>query len=289
MQSCTDSPSSLNIHQVVAEPKLSNTDPSFVTVHKIGADGSVRSVKYELDNVSRRISAKSQCGPEASMLVRNFDESYYSEEYFAFPERFLFAEDAPVTIIKLENCESVTPDGKRELKIPNIPTMIVCQNCDTNFPTKYQYQRHQCEFNAEKVVLKANADLKDIDRGLRMKFDCPTCGKQFVSKNNLERHQTSHDESNMNVCEHCQKHFVSENRLRIHKENHCKKAGDISKFYRSDVAVWRCLKCSRVFATATSANRHADGCAEYLSRENPSHNSTVSSVYFAGFLREGDA
>ncbi|KAI4468423.1 zinc finger protein [Holotrichia oblita] len=142
--------------------------------------------------------------------------------------------------------------------------MIICQNCDTNFPTKYQYQRHQCEFNADKVVLKPNVDIKDIDKGMRMKFDCPTCGKQFVSKNNLERHQTSHDETNINVCEHCNKQFVSENRLRIHKENHCKKAGDISKFYRSDVTVWKCLSCYQVFATPSSASKHTENCVDNL-------------------------
>lgn len=120
--------------------------------------------------------------------------------------------------------------------------------------------RHQCEFNAEKVVLKPDADMKDVDKGMRIKYDCTTCGKQFVSKNNLERHQSSHDNTKKNICEHCNKQFVSENRLRIHKENHCKKAGDISKFYRSDVAVWKCCKCNQVFATGASANAHADIC-----------------------------
>ncbi|XP_017768225.1 PREDICTED: zinc finger protein 420-like [Nicrophorus vespilloides] len=157
---------------------------------------------------------------------------------------------------------------KRESKVPNIPSMIRCQNCDTHFPTKYQFQRHQCEFNAEKVVLKPNVDVKDVQKGVRMKFDCPTCGKQFVSKNNLERHLTSHDEDNVNICEYCNKHFVSENRLRIHKENHCKKAGDISKFYRSDVTVWKCVKCYQVFSSDAYANSHADNCNDILDPED---------------------
>uniref|UniRef100_A0A1Y1JV24 C2H2-type domain-containing protein n=1 Tax=Photinus pyralis TaxID=7054 RepID=A0A1Y1JV24_PHOPY len=149
-------------------------------------------------------------------------------------------------------------------EVLNITVMVRCQNCDTNFPTKYQYQRHQCDFNAEKVVLKADADLKDVDRGVRIKYSCITCAKQFVSKNNLERHQSSHEKLQENICEHCNKQFVSENRLRIHKENHCKKAGDISKFYRSDVTVWKCTKCSQVFSTPTSATYHAEGCIEKI-------------------------
>lgn len=289
MQSCTDSQDSINIHQVVAEPKLNNIDPSFIGIHRVDGDGRVKSIKYEVDNISKIVLGK-VFTVESSRSHSNYNESYYLSPKFQFSQGILNAEDTIAKISKLDHSSEgtsyilfnttgdvkpafneLTVQVKRETRIPNIPTMIVCQNCDTNFPTKYQYQRHQCEFNADKVVLKANADLKDVDKGMRMKFDCPTCGKQFVSKNNLERHQTSHDETNVNICEHCQKHFVSENRLRIHKENHCKKAGDISKFYRSDVAVWKCLKCNRVFATASSANKHADYCTEYTRKMEPQY------------------
>lgn len=248
-------------------------------------DGTVTSYQYEVDNISQEFIMKTNIAPTFNT---NFDIPYNSSDKFNFKYRFLDLDNSSIRVIKIGGVEDLNPmnyateistvlndpyecksvvcgnivQPKRESKIPNIPTMIICQNCDTNFPTKYQYQRHQCEFNADKVVLKPNVDIKDIDKGMRMKFDCPTCGKQFVSKNNLERHQTSHDETNINVCEHCNKQFVSENRLRIHKENHCKKAGDISKFYRSDVTVWKCLSCYQVFATPASASKHAEDCVE---------------------------
>ncbi|GJQ66249.1 putative metal ion binding protein [Trypoxylus dichotomus] len=258
-------------------------------------DGTISSYQYEVDNISQEFIMKTNIAPTFST---NFDIPYSTSEKFNFKYRFLDLDNSSIRVIKIGGVEDLNPmnyateistvlhdpyecksivcnnlvQPKRESKIPNIPTMIICQNCDTNFPTKYQYQRHQCEFNADKVVLKPNVDIKDIDKGMRMKFDCPTCGKQFVSKNNLERHQTSHDETNINVCEHCNKQFVSENRLRIHKENHCKKAGDISKFYRSDVTVWKCLSCYQVFATPASASKHAENCIENLS-SNGSKNS----------------
>lgn len=166
-----------------------------------------------------------------------------------------------------ENCEYVfTATDKQQEKRLKLPdsSVISCQNCDTSFPTKYQFQRHQCEFNAEKVVLKAEVAGKDIDKATRLRFECDICKKSFVSHNNLERHKNCHKSKSNNVCEFCSKTFVSENRLKIHKENHCKKAGDTTKFYRSDVVVWRCDQCKQVFATQESGNKHIKACTTIL-------------------------
>lgn len=273
---------------------MNNSDNIFVKVHCIDADGTITSVQYEEDIVTRQLVSETPISAENINFKTCYEWDYSTDSKVNLNYRYLEPDDSSITVIKIGGVEDLNPMNyateittvlndpgeckqfisnsvkpKKESKIPNIPTMIRCQNCDTNFPTKYQYQRHQCEFNAEKVVLKPDADIKDIDKGMRIKYDCPVCGKQFVSKNNLERHQSSHDNTKKNVCEHCNKQFVSENRLRIHKENHCKKAGDISKFYRSDVAVWKCLKCNQVFATPASANRHAEWCvATVLMDEN---------------------
>lgn len=269
---------------------MNNSDNIFVKLHRIDPDGTVHSVQYEEDFLTHQLVSKTPIPADDINFDTSYAWNYVSDNKINLNYRYLEPDDSSITVIKIGGvddinpmnyateittilndpgeCKQLTVNGnnvpkqKKDSKIPNIPTMIRCQNCDTNFPTKYQYQRHQCEFNAEKVVLKPDADIKDIDKGMRIKYDCSICGKQFVSKNNLERHQTSHDSTKKNVCEHCNKQFVSENRLRIHKENHCKKAGDISKFYRSDVAVWKCLKCNQVFATPATANRHAENCME---------------------------
>lgn len=196
-------------------------------------------------------------------------------------------EDPTVTLLKIEatddqiNSEAVmnsivtltaednyvfTPTYRQQnyhLKLPDA-TVISCQNCDTTFPTKYQYQRHQCEFNADKVVLKPEVIGKDIDKATRLRFECDTCKKSFVSNNNLERHKSCHFTNKLNVCEYCKKAFVSENRLKIHKENHCKKAGDMTKFYRSDVVVWHCENCKQVFATQQNGTKHIHNCTIML-------------------------
>lgn len=263
-----------------------NTDNIFILVHRLDGAGGIVSTQYEEDFQTHQLVSTTPITSDSIVLDPGCDWNFTSDNKLNLNYHYVEPDDSSITVIKLGGIEDLNPmnyatefttvlsdsaeckqfvnsevRSKKESKIPNIPTMIRCQNCDTNFPTKYQYQRHQCEFNAEKVVLKADADMKDLEKGVRIKYDCPTCGKQFVSKNNLDRHQTSHDTTKRNVCEHCNKHFVSENRLRIHKENHCKKAGDISKFYRSDVAVWKCLVCNQVFATPTSANNHANSCA----------------------------
>lgn len=283
-------------HQVVLVSKMNgNSDNIFINVHRIEHDGNISSIQYEEDFLTHQLLSRAPISSDSIVLDPGCEWNFSSDTKINLNYHYVEPDDSSITVIKLGGIEDLNPmnyateittvlsdtpeckqfinnaemRSKKESKIPNIPTMIRCQNCDTNFPTKYQYQRHQCEFNAEKVVLKADADIKDLDKGVRIKYDCPTCGKQFVSKNNLERHQTSHDSTKRNVCEHCNKHFVSENRLRIHKENHCKKAGDISKFYRSDVAVWKCLLCHQVFATPTSAINHSNVCAFERAELNP--------------------
>ncbi|XP_018328919.1 zinc finger protein Xfin-like isoform X2 [Agrilus planipennis] len=266
---------------------MNNPNNIFLTVHQFDEAGNVNSMQYEEDVVTQEVIAKIPISTEDITLTPQTNWNFIPENKVNLSYRYLEPEDSSVTIIKIGAVEDLNPlnyateistvlndpgdcksflnnisivKPKQQSKIPNIPIMIRCQNCDTNFPTKYQYQRHQCEFNAEKVVLKPDADVRDIDKGMRIKYDCTTCGKQFVSKNNLERHQTSHKNTKENVCEHCKKQFVSENRLRIHIENHCKKAGDISKFYRSDVTVWKCTRCTQVFATPAFANKHSETC-----------------------------
>ena len=230
-----------------------NRTISVINTHFISDSGKISSMRYEVDLAVHQIINKSH-------FITDKNVSFNISDAVIFSHQRLFNEDlGSVQLYRLDNSQNLA----RKPKL-NIPNLIRCQNCETNYPTKYQYQRHQCEFNAEKVVLKPNADLADIEKGKRIKYDCPTCGKQFVSKNNLERHQTSHESSKDNTCEHCKKQFVSENRLRIHKENHCKKAGDISKFYRSDVTVWKCKKCHEVFSSSITAGYHVDLCTDLI-------------------------
>lgn len=236
---------------------------NFITnVYKIGENGLATSaVKYEMNLNKKDHITKSYFSPinvsfEPKILFRIFNDNKLTLNY-----QHLEVNET-IKCIRLKEGETI-PSGKQVL---NIPTMIRCQNCETNFPTKYQYQRHQCEFNAEKVVLKSDVSCKEED-GIRVKYVCQFCNKQFVNTSNLTRHQSSHENTQENICEHCNKQFISENRLRIHKENHCKKAGDISKFYRSDVTVWKCKRCHEVFSSPLTANYHVSICKEVIDIE----------------------
>lgn len=120
--------------------------------------------------------------------------------------------------------------------------MTRCQNCDVNFATKYQYQRHQCDFKPEKAVLKTPVKAEPKEN----KYECDKCHKQFVLAKNYERHVAAHENDNEYICGNCDKRFVNENRLRIHRDNHCKKADILPKFYRSDMTVWQCGHCHEV-------------------------------------------
>ncbi|KAG5872551.1 hypothetical protein JTB14_033970 [Gonioctena quinquepunctata] len=240
---------------------MNNLDKIVIKVHEISENGIViSSARFEMDSGAKESVMTTYLPPE------NVSFALSSENTLNLNYRRFEVDENDEEILKClkvdEVDENILPvSGKLVL---NIPTMIRCQNCETNFPTKYQYQRHQCEFNAEKVVFKPDVDSDNLDKSVRVKYICQFCDKQFVSKSNLERHQSSHENNKENVCEHCNKQFVSENRLRIHKENHCKKAGDISKFYRSDVTVWKCKKCHEVFSSLVTANYHVSICTEIV-------------------------
>lgn len=230
---------------------MNNLDFLVIYVHKIIDSGLVNSsIRHEMDPNSKEVISRTYFSTrDINFSITRRDNLFLNYQRFQECE-------VDINICKLMENEVIT------LPKPflNIPTMIRCQNCETSFPTKYQYQRHQCEFNAEKVVLKPEVDVKEEDKSAQVKFICQICDRQFVSRTNLERHEVSHEKNQENICENCNKKFVSENRLRIHKENHCKKAGDISKFYRSDVTVWKCKKCSEVFSAQSIANFHISNC-----------------------------
>lgn len=260
--------------------KIGVTENTLVKLHQLYPNGLYNSSQLEIDPTDRIIS-----NTPISVNVKDVEKfiNWENDDVKLEMRVFVDDDDPMITLIKIEdsdlNTETVvstsvnlsvgnskyvfTPSIKQQnvqLSLPDA-TIISCQNCDTAFPTKYQYQRHQCEFNADKVVLKPEIVGKDIDKATRLRFECETCKKTFVSNNNLERHKSCHTNNKTNICEYCKKTFVSENRLKIHKENHCKKAGDMTKFYRSDVVVWHCENCKQVFATQQSGSKHAQTCA----------------------------
>ncbi|XP_057654517.1 zinc finger protein 184-like isoform X2 [Diorhabda carinulata] len=240
---------------------------TIVHIYKIEENGMATSgMWYEINSTTKEpISMNNFCQVNVSfdpnVLLSNENRLTLNLNKFETNEQI-------IKCIKFEDM-SDSPTASAGKSILNIPTMIRCQNCETNFPTKYQYQRHQCEFNAEKVVLKSDVDSQEVDTENPTKFVCDFCNKEFANKNNFTRHQLSHENSRENMCEHCNKQFISENRLRIHKENHCKKAGDISKFYRSDVAVWKCKKCQEVFSSHLTASYHVTFCVNVEIENEP--------------------
>ncbi|CAG9837076.1 unnamed protein product [Diabrotica balteata] len=227
-----------------------------INLYKVVEDIAISVFQYEYNSITKELISKVRV---PSLVQVKFDPNVLDTR----------KDGSKLAFRSLDNDERVTKWSK--VKEPsevvtyvnsalNIPTMIRCQNCEVIFPTKYQYQRHQCQFNAEKVVLKSEG--KEVYIENRVTYVCEICNKEFVSENNLQRHQLSHKNAQENVCEHCNKQFISDNRLRIHRENHCKKSGDISKFYRSDISVWKCNKCQQVFSSSLAANYHTASCTE---------------------------
>ncbi|CAH1979705.1 unnamed protein product [Acanthoscelides obtectus] len=240
---------------------MNSLEAIVINVYKLTEKGKVVfAIKHEFHPVTKEIISRRYFTTE-NLTFELFDDDKLNLNCYRFP-----LGDNLVKFIKLEESLDV-PVVKCMF---NISMEIICQNCERVFSTKYQYQRHQCEFNAEKVILKPDTDLKETEQTVREKYICDVCNRQFASRSNLERHHVSHENVENNVCEHCKKQFVSENRLKTHKENHCKKAGDLSKFYRSDVVIWKCKTCHEVFSSEVTAKYHVSICTEMveISSEN---------------------
>lgn len=123
---------------------------------------------------------------------------------------------------------------------------VICQNCDASFSTKYQFQRHQCEFNASKVILKTELPKRQIEKP-KTKHECDVCHKSFMTEHNLDRHRLSHGDKKPFTCQNCGKGFVLESRLNTHVESHCKLAiTEPKRFYKTDLSVWQCWICQLV-------------------------------------------
>ncbi|XP_044729171.1 gastrula zinc finger protein xFG20-1-like [Chrysoperla carnea] len=126
---------------------------------------------------------------------------------------------------------------------------VVCQNCDGSFSTKYQFQRHQCEFNASKVILKSEIPKRQIEKP-KTKHECDVCHKSFMTDHNLDRHRLSHGDKKPFTCQNCGKGFVLESRLNTHIETHCKlSTAEPKRFYKTDLSVWQCWNCQLITAT----------------------------------------
>ncbi|XP_050297269.1 zinc finger protein 62 homolog isoform X2 [Anthonomus grandis grandis] len=230
-----------------------------IFIHKLEDDQLVHTLKSE--NGEKPVKVIPLLDESDFHYFKNYDEE---KLYFKYP-----SDDAEESLLINIVPNETDSDQSNNLTFkPNFPTLIRCQNCETNFPTKYQYQRHQCDFNFQNALITEESKCSDNETGgseaKNNIFECTICFKIFASRGNLERHRATHNINGSNACEFCGKLFVSENRLKIHKENHCKKAGDISKFYRSDLTVYECKRCHEVFSSADNAYHHIATCLEAL-------------------------
>lgn len=143
---------------------MNNSENIFFKVHQIDVNGIVNSIHYEEDFITHRLVSRTPITTdnavnEPSLLHWTPDLDTKINLTYHYHE----SDNSSVTVIKIGGVEDLNPFNyateissslndpcdpkvlnnkpKKDSKVPNIPTMIRCQNCDTNFPTKYQYQR----------------------------------------------------------------------------------------------------------------------------------------------------
>ncbi|KAH3866833.1 zinc finger protein 816-like [Dreissena polymorpha] len=135
-----------------------------------------------------------------------------------------------------------------------------CTKCDEKFTSKASFATHMKKhetMNVKKVfncqycdeVFELSLELRKHRRRThyKAKHQCQVCGKCYVEKNALGRHELSHNESKSKVtykCRYCEKILKSEYILRDHENGHTKE----KKFV--------CDMCGTEFYNSSSLGHH---------------------------------
>ena len=75
-------------------------------------------------------------------------------------------------------------------------------------------------------------------------FNCNTCGKHFVNKKKLRKHEKIHSGQGEHVCEVCQKRFQTNSSLKLHSNIHL------------PVLPFKCDVCQKEFAQKGNLKAH---------------------------------
>ena len=117
-----------------------------------------------------------------------------------------------------------------------------CEICEQKFSTKSNFKRH----------LTQQHDITEFGDSIYPKevkvFTCTVCATVFKRKQNLKAHQLTHIKTEKFTCEQCGKQYILKTGLVRHEKIH---SGEREKF--------ECESCNKTFLSRGSLGRHIDG------------------------------
>ncbi|XP_023240166.1 zinc finger protein 808-like [Centruroides sculpturatus] len=117
-----------------------------------------------------------------------------------------------------------------------------CNICNESFTLKTQLKRrHQKKFHPEDKT------------HTKCKPQCPTCGKTFSTKQNLQRHMRIHTDEKPFKCNICERHFSDETNLRRHLLSHSDERPFKCNYTGCGM---ECPTCGKTFSTKQNLQRH---------------------------------
>ncbi|XP_063695648.1 gastrula zinc finger protein XlCGF64.1-like [Culicoides brevitarsis] len=165
---------------------------------------------------------------------------------------------------------------KRHMKSRHhVDGTFICGSCSVAFGTEGaldkhmrnmhtpmdQKTRYKCSFCMHTSTSQSRIQEHELGHSDESKwpFSCVTCGKRFVQKHSLERHQTIHLGIKPFSCESCGQSFRLSYQLKAHLQTH-----------QTDSKPFQCMYCSKSYRDKTSFNKHVE--SHYVKNEEESEN-----------------
>ncbi|GLV39859.1 matotopetli [Carabus blaptoides fortunei] len=238
---------------------MSEQENMILRVHQVGPDGTINeTVKIEIDPSINIVSESTYT--EVNNNINNYALNWEFQDddkiRFHFPEE----ENPTLTVIKVEVDGELnqTSYATQINSTTNSAEVISCQNCEKKFTTKYHYQRHTCEFNADKVVLKPEVKENKTDSDVGLVKMIENMIHTMEAKNQKENDNSSPANTNIKVEDNNEDTSETGKKKRGRKRKYPKPEISNRNLTLGESCQYQCERCIKCFNDIAAMDQHKE-------------------------------